>query len=102
MDFGIAYSGAGSAVFPDGGADPVASPRNAGLTQAGSLLGTPKYMSPEQARREQADARSDIFTVGLIFYEMLTGEVPFMGKTIQETLTKRTQNLAPPRTLLDR
>ena len=92
MDFGIAHSGASSAHVPatnPGLAGPTL--QKAGLTQAGSLLGTPKYMSPEQARRQTADARSDIFTAGLIFFEILTGHVPFLGKTVIETLNKRSQ-----------
>jgi tetratricopeptide (TPR) repeat protein len=65
-----------------------------GLTQTGAMMGTPAYMSPEQAEGRTADARSDIFAIGIILYEMLTGVVPFKADTILATLLKRTQG--PP------
>src|SRR5437879_11862119 len=52
-----------------------------GMTQTGALLGTPEYMSPEQAKGEEVDARSDLFTVGIIFYELLTGKLPYQADT---------------------
>ena len=72
----------------------------AGLTRTGALMGTPDYMSPEQARGEKVDARSDLFSLGIILYEMLTGRLPFQADTMMATLLKRVQEKAiPPRTL---
>jgi eukaryotic-like serine/threonine-protein kinase len=65
-----------------------------GMTQTGSLVGTPEYMSPEQAKGEDVDARSDLFTVGIIFYELLTGKTPFHADTTYATLLKRTHERA--------
>ena len=52
-----------------------------GLTRVGAILGTPLYMSPEQCRGENLDARSDIYSVGIIAYQMLSGTPPFTGQT---------------------
>ncbi len=64
MDFGIARSVKGK-----------------GITGAGVMIGTPEYMSPEQAEVKEVDQRSDIYTLGVILYEMVTGRVPFEGET---------------------
>jgi len=56
------------------------------LTRAGAVMGTPSYMSPEQARGERADHRSDIFSFGVVMYEMATGRTPFKAKSRAETM----------------
>jgi len=56
------------------------------LTQVGSILGTPFYMSPEQARGQECDARSDLYAAGVMLYEMLTGAKPFNGNGPAEIL----------------
>jgi serine/threonine protein kinase len=59
------------------------------LTKAGAILGTPHYMSPEQSSGSVADARSDIYAVGVLLYEMLTGHPPFTGSTMMAILSKQ-------------
>lgn len=59
------------------------------VTREGRVAGTPDYLSPEQIRGEEIDGRSDIFALGLLLHEMLTGEVPLRGDTIEETAARR-------------
>jgi len=67
------------------------------MTQTGVVLGTPAYMSPEQAKGEELDARSDLFSLGIIFYELLTGGPPYKAETALEALYKRaTEHARPP------
>src|SRR3984885_7126881 len=63
----------------------------AGMTQTGAIVGTIEYMSPEQALGTTLDQRSDIFSVGLIFYELLTGKAPYEADTAIASLMKRTR-----------
>jgi serine/threonine protein kinase len=65
------------------------------LTRVGAILGTPLYMSPEQCRGERLDARSDIYSLGIIGYQMLTGAPPFTGDT-STIIRAHKENQAPP------
>jgi serine/threonine protein kinase/tetratricopeptide (TPR) repeat protein len=85
MDFGLARSLAGD-----------------GMTRTGTMLGTMEYMSPEQAQALEVDARSDIFTVGLILYELITGNMPFQADSAIASLLKRTQQRAVPMSEIDK
>jgi eukaryotic-like serine/threonine-protein kinase len=67
-----------------------------GMTQTGALLGTIEYMSPEQAMGKKLDQRSDLFAVGLIFYELLSGKMPFKAETAMASLLMRNQERAVP------
>jgi len=67
----------------------------ASLTQFGVVVGTPTYMSPEQAAGEAVDGRSDLFSLGCVMYEMLTGEPPFKSDTAQATIAKRFVHTPP-------
>ena len=79
MDFGLARSLEGD-----------------GMTRTGTMMGTMEYMSPEQAQAKELDASSDIFTVGLICYELLTGKMPYHADSVVASLLKRMQERAAP------
>ncbi len=84
LDFGIARPAA-----PDG--------RGEGhLTQTGAVLGTPAFMSPEQARGEPVDARTDLFSLGAVLYRLCTGRPPFDGPTVTAVLTALAVGRQPP------
>lgn len=96
LDFGIAKlrereTPGESQPFPDG-PDKVEEP----LTEAGMLIGTPQYMSPEQCRARKLDRRSDIYSLGVILFEMLTGQLPFTGETPIEVVLKHIKELPRP------
>ena len=74
----------------------IARMESAGVrTQTGMVLGSPKYMSPEQVMGKPIDQRSDIFSLGVMLYEMLTGQAPFSGENIN-AIMYQTLNAAPP------
>ena len=77
-DFGIARSGASQ------------------MTEAGSIVGTAQYLSPEQARGAPVDPRSDLYSLGIVLYEMLTGTVPFTGDTPVEIAMKHLSQVPEP------
>jgi eukaryotic-like serine/threonine-protein kinase len=77
-DFGIARSGASQ------------------MTEVGSIIGTAQYLSPEQARGSPVDQRSDVYSVGIVLYEMLTGKVPFTGDTPLEIAMKHLSEVPVP------
>jgi predicted Ser/Thr protein kinase len=82
LDFGLA-----KLMEPSGAsADEVSHMETLAKTQAGMVLGTLRYMSPEQARGQAIDHRSDIFSFGVLLYEMVTGQLPFSGNTPVDTL----------------
>ncbi len=66
------------------------------LTQAGTLIGTPYYMSPEQCRGEELDARSDVYSLGAVLYEMLAGVPPFTAANMTGVVTKHLTETPPP------
>jgi serine/threonine-protein kinase len=67
----------------------------AGLTSTGTVMGTPDYMPPEQAQGQPADFRSDIYSLGIVFYEIFTGHLPFSGDSVMAVVLAHIQKPAP-------
>ncbi len=91
MDFGLAKH-----FLLDGKGDVTQSLSQASLSGQGALVGTLAYMSPEQARGEPLDGRSDLFALGIILYEMATGRYPFSRTTPLDTVTSILRDGTPP------
>src|SRR5437879_7354582 len=66
------------------------------MTEAGSIIGTAQYLSPEQAKGAPVDQTSDLYSVGVVLYELLTGVVPFSGDTPVEIAMKHLSTVPPP------
>jgi TolB-like protein/Tfp pilus assembly protein PilF len=78
-----------------GVAKALASGTNEKLTETGMALGTPAYMSPEQAVGDSVDGRTDIYALGCVLYEMLAGEPPYSGRTVQALIARRLTEPVP-------
>ena len=85
LDFGLAKALTGDALAPELSHSPTVTVT---ATRQGTFLGTPAYMSPEQARGQTVDERADIWAFGCVLYEMLGGRSAFAGKTLTDTLAK--------------
>jgi serine/threonine protein kinase/Flp pilus assembly protein TadD len=94
LDFGLAKAGA-----PQSDPEIAQTPTYAPLTMDGFAVGTPDYMSPEQALGDPVDARSDVFSFGVVLYQMLTRTLPFSGSSRSERL--RQLHLAAPPSIVD-
>src|SRR5215471_6542966 len=103
LDFGLAKLAPGPSEAGPAAPRPVASqlatqatPRDPRLTEAGLVMGTVPYMSPEQVKGQTVDSRTDIFSLGVVLYEMATGRRPFGGATPAETIASILRDMPPP------
>lgn len=71
-------------------------PMEGTVTQDGAIVGTPDYLSPEQIEGRAVDVRSDLFSLGCTFFKILTGQIPFGGKSLMDKIHNRTSRSAPP------
>jgi serine/threonine-protein kinase len=81
----------------DFGVAAVTSDMSTRLTRIGTVLGTPTYMAPEQVRSRKIDARTDIYSLGVIMYEMFTGKPPYVGEDMAVLFQHVEGNPVPPR-----
>jgi len=97
LDFGLARALQDSSSEPAGeSAGPKASTLTGTLTATGTILGTLQYMAPEQLEGKQADARADVFALGAVLYEMITGRRPFQGETQSSVIASILKDEPPP------
>ncbi|MEM1231505.1 MAG: protein kinase [Pseudomonadota bacterium] len=104
----ILFRDDGSAVLTDFGIARLAAPELT-LTRSGTVVGTPQYMSPEQAAGRPLDGRSDLYSLGVVFFRMLTGDVPYKAesavaigvKHLQEPIPKLPSYLSPFQSVID-
>lgn len=92
----IRVKGGNTVKITDFGIAHIEDPERTRLTQAGEFIGTPEYMSPEQALGRTVDARSDLYSVGIVLYQLVTGRKPFEGGTIATLLLKITTTEPAP------
>ena len=84
LDFGLAKTSSGAHPHSD-----------LGITETGAIMGTPAYMAPEQAEGRSPDSVADLFSLGLVLYEMAVGRLPFPGASLGQMLSSGSQTAVP-------